>query len=86
MIPEPPSLPQLTGLSPQVQNYFKKVDAWIKVVYSTLSKMDIGQIKISSGEDAPTGGDDGDLYVRVSGASTKLYLNINGTFSGYNNP
>lgn len=86
MIPEPPALPQLSGLPPEVQKYFKTLDQWARGVYTTLQKIDIGEIKLSSGTAAPTGGEDGDLYIRVAGASTKLYLNINGTFSGYNNP
>jgi len=86
MIQEPPTIPPTHGLPPEVQNYFRKLDSWMRTVYQTLSQIDIGQVKISSGADVPTGGDDGDLYIRVAGASTKLYLNINGTFSGFNNP
>ncbi len=85
MIPEPPRLPRMQDLSPETQNYFKLVDLWCKQVYKSLKEFDI-EIKISSGADAPTGGQDGDLYIRKDGLNTKLYLNINGTFSGYNNP
>lgn len=84
MIPEPPRL-MLTNASPEVREQFKLIDLWMRQVYNSLKELDI-EVKISSGASAPTGGQDGDLYVRKNGASTQLYLNINGTFSGYTNP
>lgn len=40
----------------------------------------IGGINISSGSDAPSGGADGDMYMRINGATTLLYVNINGSW------
>jgi len=85
MIPEPPRMPNLKNLPNDLQEYIKLIDSWANKVYTTLKLFDL-EIKISSGASAPTGGQDGDLYIQKDGLNTKLYLNINGTFSGYNNP
>lgn len=37
-------------------------------------------VKLSTGSGAPSGGSDGDLYVRVDGANTGLHINVNGTW------
>lgn len=88
MIKTPPKLPYsaLMALPREVYDYLGELGKWTDDVYNTLKNLDIGAVKIATGEAAPTGGEDGDLYIRVAGASTKLYLNINGTFSGFNNP
>jgi len=86
MIPSPPQVPQINGIDPQLFYYLQQVNEYLTSLYAILKDFDIGKVKISSGSGAPSGGNDGDLYIRVAGASTQLYLNINGTFSGYNNP
>lgn len=70
----------------ELREYLVSLNDWVADVYGAFRNYDLGTVKISSGSSAPTGGEDGDLYVRKAGASTKLYLNINGTFSGFNNP
>jgi hypothetical protein len=37
-------------------------------------------VKISTGTGDPSGGSDGDIYVRKNGANTKLCVNVNGTW------
>jgi len=37
-------------------------------------------VKISTGTVDPSGGTDGDLYIRKNGANTKLCINVNGTW------
>lgn len=86
MIPSPPNLPTTSSLTPEIADYLLRVDEFLKNIYSAFKNFDIGTIKISSGSGAPTGGEDGDIYIRKAAASTQLYLNINGTFSGYTNP
>ena len=37
---------------------------------------------ISSGVDAPTGGSDGDIYVRLHNGATTVYVRVNGVWEG----
>ncbi len=86
MISQPPQMPVLSTMPIELRDYLSAFHEWATDVYAAFRNYDIGTLKLSSGPDAPTGGEDGDLYIRNAGASTKLYLNINGTFSGFNNP
>jgi len=69
------------------QEYLNRLTDYLLDIYSNIGKqINIGSTKIEVGTGVPTGGNDGDVFVRVAGASTALYLNINGTYSAFTNP
>jgi len=86
MIGKPPTPPKTDALDPAIQDYFVKLNEWLFNVYNKLIFIDLGNVKLTSSASAASGGEDGDIHVRVNGASTALYLNINGVWSAYTNP
>lgn len=85
-IPRPPEIPAITGLSPEMDTYFKDIQEWLDIAYDKLNLIDMGQVRISSGSGAPTGGSNADWYIRTDVPNTSVYLNINGVWSAYTNP
>jgi hypothetical protein len=85
-IPRPPELPGIERTSDPRSVYLIAVNDWLFDVYNKLKFIDLGNLKITSSDAVPTGGEDGDLHVRVAGASTALYLNKNGSWVAYTNP
>ncbi|MFQ5493571.1 MAG: hypothetical protein ACE5DX_05435 [Candidatus Dojkabacteria bacterium] len=43
--------------------------------------INVAGINLSSGTGAPSGGADGDVYVRINGANTAMHLNVNGSWT-----
>ena len=86
MIRKPPVPPILLSLAPEVISYLDSVHQYLIDVSNILNGFDLGKMKISTGAAIPTGGEDGDVYVRIAGVNTALYVNINGVWSAYVNP
>jgi DNA-binding beta-propeller fold protein YncE len=85
-IGRPPDLPGLEGVPDPTAEYLIRVNDWLFDVYNKLKFIDLGNVKLTSSDAVPTGGEDGDMHVRVAAASTALYININGSWSAYTNP
>lgn len=83
---QPPRIPSEQLIAVELRPFFVELDKWMNDVYSKLRFIDLKDSSFSTSTTAPSGGQDGDLHVRKSGASTALYINKNGTWSAYNNP
>lgn len=83
MIRKPPELPKFENLDPELERYLREVNEFHEEVYNKLRYLDLGELGIYAGTAVPAAslGQDGDLYVRVNGASSSLYQNINGTWT-----
>lgn len=82
----PPDIPTSQVLSRELKDFFDHLNLWMSDVYNKLDKQDLKNIVFTTSASAPSGGKDGDIHVRVNGASTALYININGSWSAYANP
>lgn len=87
-ITKPPSLPEIPSLSLELRLYLESVDRYLNDIYTNYRLIQTGQVGITTSEADPVvgTGQDGDLHVRVDGANTALFININGVWSAYNNP
>lgn len=86
MIQSPPELTNIEGTSTALRDHLGNVQSWLYAAYNILKFIDLGNVKLTSSASAPSGGQDGDLHVRVNGAATAVYLNKNGVWVAYNNP
>lgn len=88
MIKAPPKKPVFTSLSQDVQLYLDNIDRYLHDLYTNFRLVQTGQVNITTSDAAPAVGigNDGDVHIRVDGANTAIYLNINGVWSAYNNP
>ena len=85
-IKQPPTLPNLSAMPDALRDYLQRVDEFLRDAYAQIRNISILDVAITSTTGAPTGGQDGDVHIRKSGATTAIYLNINGAWSAYTNP
>jgi hypothetical protein len=69
-----------------MRGFFYELEKWMQDVYFKLKNQDFQDVTFTTTTAAPTGGKDGDMHIRVSGATTALYINKNGSWSPYSNP
>lgn len=81
-----PPLLQNLNVPNDLRDYLQGVDRFLNDVYAQLKSVTMQDIAITTSAAAPSGGQDGDIHVRVNGASTAIYININGSWSAYTNP
>lgn len=86
ILARPPVLPQLSELDDESRDYFIKLSQWADDVYEKLVYQNMGDVQFSASDEAPTSvnlpdGKDGDMHIRVDGASTALYQNVNGVWT-----
>lgn len=81
-----PDLPPLSDVPVGLQGYLGELHKFFSDVYLKLKFQDLKNITFTTTDAAPIGGKDGDIHVRVDGANTALYININGSWSAYTNP
>lgn len=86
MIRKPPIPPTFSTLAPEVKTYLDAVHLYLTDAYNILIGLDLGKVKVSSGDAVPLNGQDGDVYVRKDTVNTSLWININGVWSQYINP
>lgn len=86
MIGKPPESPKVFGMPRSLEDYLIRLHTWLGEIANTLQNIDLGKTKFSAGSSLPFAGQDGDVYIRVSGPATAIYLNINGRWSAYQNP
>lgn len=79
-------MPALENLPNDLRDYLQNIDLFIQDVYATLRNITPQDIAVTTSDAAPSGGQDGDIHVRVDGLNTAIYLNINGAWSAYTNP
>lgn len=84
-IKAPPLLPVL-NIQSDLRDYLQAVDRFLNDIYAQVKTVTLQDIAITTSAAAPSGGQDGDIHVRVNGASTAIYININGSWSAYTNP
>jgi len=82
----PPSLPQTNAFPNDLRDYLQGVDRFLRDAYAQIKNINLLDTAITSSAAAPSGGSDGDIHVRKDGANTRIYLNINGSWSAYTNP
>lgn len=81
-----PELPNDVNIPQGLRGYFDELHKFLQDVFTKLNYQELKNINFTTSAAAPTGGKDGDFHIRVNGANTKIYLNINGSWSAYNNP
>lgn len=91
MIPRPPSPPDLNGLNQEdalrfIKQHFEAIEIWQNQAYNNMRFKDLKDIGFTTSAAVPSGGQDGDVHIRVDGANTAISLNINGVWGTYTNP
>jgi len=79
MLEQPPATPRMTK-DKDLDAYLIDLDRWLSKIYKIVSLINLQDSSFTTSDGVPTGGNDGDLYIRKDGANTALYQNVNGVW------